>query len=187
MFRGRDHASGLSREILADDVAMDTAGSGRERRLPRRAQTPSPSQPTPPAAPLPPFGAPACPRRDARPTAENVNILSRCARDAFPLRLTPYPPLYPLYAPTVYRSSRSRRLPLSPLSSTSSSRQSFSLFSFAVSPRWFSSLSLSLSRSLFLSSPRVSRDHPLSIQGRYDNCRHLRIIAHAEIVTDYES
>lgn len=35
-----DHASGISREILADDVAMDTAGSDRERRLPRRARIP---------------------------------------------------------------------------------------------------------------------------------------------------
>jgi len=75
-----DHASGLSREILADDVAMDTAGSGRERRLPRRARNPSPFR-------LPSSRAPSCRRRrrDARPTAENVNILSRAAPAMRPL------------------------------------------------------------------------------------------------------
>lgn len=43
-----DHASGISREILADDVAMDTAGSDRERRLPRRARIPCPFLLSPP-------------------------------------------------------------------------------------------------------------------------------------------
>lgn len=83
-----DHASGVSREILADDVAMDTAGSGRERRLPRRARARAPSPSCPPAT----LRAPSCHRRrrrDARPTTENVNILFRAAPAMRPLRYTP--------------------------------------------------------------------------------------------------
>jgi len=126
----------------------------------------------------------SCLRRDARPTAENVNILSRAAPVMRPLLATTHPPpslrdvprrCAPLYAPS--------RMPLPSLSPPANPFSqlhhdpSFSPFSFVVVPRGDSvSLPVSLSLSFSLSLARVAKTIPYRLRGETTIARTLKLL-----------